>query len=263
LRGLTGTSTNEILVPTDGVSRATAGGAEIVVSTDPSATQATETALGVAEIATQAEMDAGLDDLRFVTPKKFVDTAASETVNGTLQLATSAEVTLDTPTVTDKAVTPATLAARTATDTRAGLAEKATQAEVDAGTDTDRYLTPATFAASSQLAGGAIPSFTGTSSITGLTVGKKYLVSVYGITRDAGTGTATLGAVRVGDGASVGQGTQLATTNSQSINWPDGNVPQSATFVITAATANINGAVDWRSTSLYVAAKTMTAIQLD
>lgn len=263
LRGLTGTSTNEILVPTDGVSRATAGGAEIVVSTDPSVTQATETALGVAEIATQAEMDAGLDDLRFVTPKKFVDTAASETVNGTLQLAAEADVTLDTPTVADKAVTPVTLAARTASETRAGLAEKATQAEVDAGTDTDRYLTPATFAASSQLAGGAIPSFTGTSSITGLTVGKKYLVSVYGITRDAGTGTATLGAVRVGDGASVGQGTQLATTGTQSINWPDGNVPQSATFVITAATANINGAVDWRSTSLYVTPKTMTAIQLD
>lgn len=33
-------------------------------------TQATETSAGIAEIATQAETDAGADDLRFVTPKK-------------------------------------------------------------------------------------------------------------------------------------------------------------------------------------------------
>ncbi len=33
--------------------------------------QATETTLGVAEIATQAETDAGTDDLRFITPLKF------------------------------------------------------------------------------------------------------------------------------------------------------------------------------------------------
>lgn len=35
------------------------------------ATQATETLAGVAEIATQAETDAGVDDLRFVTPLKL------------------------------------------------------------------------------------------------------------------------------------------------------------------------------------------------
>jgi len=33
--------------------------------------QATETQMGVAEIATQAEVDAGVDDLRFVTPAKL------------------------------------------------------------------------------------------------------------------------------------------------------------------------------------------------
>lgn len=264
LRGLTGISTNEIAVPINGTSRATAGGAAIVVTGDPEVTQATETTLGISEIATQAEMDAGTDDVRYVTPKKFLDTAASETVRGTIQLAEEADVTLDTPTVADEAVTPVTLAARTATATRAGLVEQATQAEVDAGTDTDRYLTPATFASAAILAGGAIPEFTGTSTITGLTVGKKYLVSVVGVTRDAGTtGTATLGGVRVGDGTSVGAGTELVNTGTTSINWPDGQVPQSATVVITAATANINGTVDHVSGVLYRAAKYMCAIQLD
>jgi hypothetical protein len=259
-RGATGVTGNQLAIPADGVSRATLGGADILVDTDAVVSQATESSRGTAELATQAEMDAQTDDLRIVTPLKFKNTAASETVYGTLLLATEAEVTIDTPVVADKAVTPATLAARTATETRAGLVEKATQAEVDAGADTDRYVTPATLEAK---ASAGLATFTGTSTITGLTTGKKYLVSVYGIARDASTGTATLGSVRVGDGASLGAGTQLASTGSQSINWPDGNCPQSATMVITAASANINGTVDYISSGTYVAAKYMCAVQLD
>lgn len=258
LRGASGLTSNQIDVPAGG-GRATAGGVEIVVSTDPIVSQATESQLGTAEIATQAEMDAGIDDVRYVTPLKFKNTAASETVNGTLLLASEAEVTANSPVVANKAVTPVTLAARTATETRVGLVEKATQAEVDAGTDTDRYVTPATLAGTPSV----LPTFTGVSSITGLTVGKKYLVSVYGICANKGNDTATLGAVRVGTTATPGGGSTLATTGSQSINWPDGQAPQSATLLITATAADINGAVDWLSSGSYIAAKYMCAVQLD
>lgn len=66
--------------------------------------QATETVLGLVEIATQTETNDGVND-----------TAA---------------------------VTPAKLAGRTATESRTGLAEIATQAETDAGTDDARFVTP-------------------------------------------------------------------------------------------------------------------------
>ena len=55
-------------------------------------------------------------------------------------LATALEV--QTGTDPNKAVTPATLSARTATETRTGLIEIATQAETNAGTDDTRAVTP-------------------------------------------------------------------------------------------------------------------------
>lgn len=66
--------------------------------------QATETTLGLVEIATQTETNTGTDDTT--------------------------------------AVTPAKLSGRTATETRTGIAELATQAETDAGTDDARIVTP-------------------------------------------------------------------------------------------------------------------------
>lgn len=57
-----------------------------------------------------------------------------------MTLATSSEV--NTGTNSTDAVTPATLSARTATETRSGLAEIATQTEVNTGTDDATIVTP-------------------------------------------------------------------------------------------------------------------------
>ena len=92
------------------------------------------------------------------------------------------------------------------------------------------------------------------STVTGLVAGKKYLVCVYGITQNKGTGTATLVGVSVRDCSFV----LLATTSSISINWPDGSVPQSHCFVITSPTSGcIQGLTD------NGAALNMTVVQLD
>jgi hypothetical protein len=65
---------------------------------------------------------------------------ATESTLGLVSLATQTEV--NTGTNTTDAVTPATLAGRTATETRSGIAEIATQAETDAGTDDATIVTP-------------------------------------------------------------------------------------------------------------------------
>lgn len=148
---------------------------------------ASETVAGIAEIATKAEVTAGTDDAMIVSPLKlkqaldalppgttvaataplapesgqaFFDTttntlkiwdgtawktsqpAASETVAGIAELATQAEVTTGTDDAT--IVTPLKLATAVpaATETKAGKAEIATQAEVTAGTDDERIVTP-------------------------------------------------------------------------------------------------------------------------
>ena len=67
---------------------------------------------------------------------------ASDTAKGVVELATAAETQAGTDTA--RAVTPAGLAALTATETRDGLIEIATNTEADTGTDTTRAMTPAT-----------------------------------------------------------------------------------------------------------------------
>jgi len=110
---------------------------------------ATETVEGIAEIATQAEVDAGTDDERIVTPLKLANTTglpqATETTLGAVELATQAEVDLGTD--PDRVITPATYEGRKSSETLSGHVELATQAEVDAGTDTERAVTPATLSA--------------------------------------------------------------------------------------------------------------------
>ena len=65
---------------------------------------------------------------------------ASTTVLGLVTLATNAEVQAGTD--ANKVVTPASLSSRTATETRTGIAEIATQVETNAGTDDTRIVTP-------------------------------------------------------------------------------------------------------------------------
>ncbi len=65
---------------------------------------------------------------------------ATESVLGLVEIATQTET--NTGTNDTAAVTPLKLAGRTATETRTGIAEIATQAETDAGLDDERIVTP-------------------------------------------------------------------------------------------------------------------------
>lgn len=65
---------------------------------------------------------------------------ATTTLSGISELATNAEVQAGAD--TSRIVTPSGLSSRTATTSRTGIAETATQAETDAGTDTGRIVTP-------------------------------------------------------------------------------------------------------------------------
>lgn len=75
----------------------------------------------------------------------FVLNAATTTKHGIIEIATNAEVQAGTD--TERAVTPAGLSARIATTSRTGLAELATNAEAIAGTDSSRVVTPAAMVA--------------------------------------------------------------------------------------------------------------------
>lgn len=102
---------------------------------------ATETARGVIELATSAEVITGTDAERAVTPAGLSARTATDSRVGIVELATNAEAQAGTDTA--RAVTPAALAAVTGTEARAGLVEIASAAETQAWTDAFRVLTPA------------------------------------------------------------------------------------------------------------------------
>ena len=92
---------------------------------------ASETVKGVAEIATQDEVDRGTDDERFVTPRKLAKiiaelvggfTSATEAAEGVIELATQAETNAGTD--DRRGITPKKLATRLATILQAITAEQ-------------------------------------------------------------------------------------------------------------------------------------------
>jgi len=95
---------------------------------------------GIVELATDAETQTGTDAARAVTPAGLSARTATDARTGVVELATVAEVQAQTD--TDRAVTPAGLGACTATDARKGVVEMATDTEAGAGTDTERYINP-------------------------------------------------------------------------------------------------------------------------
>lgn len=118
-----------------------------------SAPQATETTAGIAEIATQVEVDAGVDDTRMVTPAKLASAAslpqATETVRGAAELADQAETDLGTD--DERIITPLKFESSSqlaqSTESDLGRARIATQVEVDAGVLDTVIVTPAKLAA--------------------------------------------------------------------------------------------------------------------
>jgi len=111
----------------------------------PTSPPATDTVAGVAELATNAEVIAGVDATRIVTPAGLAAKVASSAALGLVELATNGETIAGAD--AGLAVTPAGLAAKQASLTAQGIVELATSAETGAGADATRAVTPAGLAA--------------------------------------------------------------------------------------------------------------------
>ena len=122
-----------------------------------SVSEASETVAGIVKLATPAEVAAGTNTTKAITPAGFKSQLnatvkdATETQKGIAQLATLAEATAGTNHT--KIVTPAGVQAKIdatikdASETQKGIAFLAKQAEVIAGTNTAKIVTPATLQA--------------------------------------------------------------------------------------------------------------------
>lgn len=154
----------------------------------PAVGAATETAAGIAELATTAEVQAGTDTSRIVTPAGLAARTATESGTGIVELATIAEVQAGTDTT--RVVTPAGLAALTATEARKGIVELATTAEAAAGTDTSRVVTPAGVLAAMKAygTGGDVPSLSSQNLNNSRASGVYYMVSPTNGPSGAGNG---------------------------------------------------------------------------
>jgi hypothetical protein len=95
-------------------------------------------------------------------------------------------------------------------------------------------------------------------TVSGLVANKSYLVCIYGYISNRGTGATSMGEARITSGNTFGS-TSLFSTNTATINWPDGSAPASACFVITSpAGGQIWGWLDGGSGTVM----TMTVVQL-
>lgn len=96
---------------------------------------------GIVELATNTETQAGTDATRAVTPASLQSKVATDIARGLVELATNTETQAGTDAA--RAVTPGSLQSKVATDTAKGIVELATNAETQAGTDATRAVTPA------------------------------------------------------------------------------------------------------------------------
>lgn len=118
---------------------------------NPQVDYATSALPGVIQIATAAEVAAGTDVPKAITPAQLADKFSADyatiTSAGFVELATTAEVAAGTN--VSAVITPSTLHSyvSAATTASAGLLEIATTAETTTGTDTARAVTPAALAA--------------------------------------------------------------------------------------------------------------------
>ena len=119
--------------------------AKIAAAIPSAPPDASTTVKGLVELATDAETQAGADAVRAVTPATLAACTATVTRAGVIEIATVAETQAGADTA--RAVTPAGLASTTATVSRAGLVELATNTETQDGTDTQRAVTPASLSA--------------------------------------------------------------------------------------------------------------------
>ena len=101
---------------------------------------ASTSAKGIIEIATNSEVIDGLDALRAITPAGLEARSSSVVTKGIVRLATSAETDSFDSSI---AVTPSGLHSRDATEILTGLVELATISETQDGSDTVRVVTPA------------------------------------------------------------------------------------------------------------------------
>lgn len=108
----------------------------------------TRARLGVISLATQAQANVDLENSPqkelAITPETLANRTATETRRGIARIATTAQVNQNTTFsfADDIIITPKKLNERTATETRRGVAEIATQQETDAGTDDTTIITP-------------------------------------------------------------------------------------------------------------------------
>lgn len=147
---LSGLATTVQLVALTGIVNAAKATAEAAVTQAQLAAatpDATTAARGLVELATDAEVIAGVDGERAVTPRGLAGLTASETRAGIVRLASKSEVQeTAAPAGTDfsRAVSIGRLRKDlTATPARRGLVEMATNVEAQAGADTQRAVTPA------------------------------------------------------------------------------------------------------------------------
>lgn len=105
--------------------------------------QATESVAGIAEIATQTEVNTGTDDTKIVTPKKLEGFTGSSNITevGTISSGTWQGGTISTTYIQNTSGTNTGDEVQ-ATEGTSGIAEIATQTEVNTGTDDARIITP-------------------------------------------------------------------------------------------------------------------------